>query len=366
MSKVDPASRGSTKLLTSLVSLPTTMRAVQLIATGQPLADKELPIPKPAPGEVLVRVRAAGICHSDAHYRSGTGGDMAPPVTLGHEIAGEVVALGDAVETVHVGGRVAIDYLVSCGNCRHCRDGQERLCDKAAMVGKHRPGGFAEYVLVPQHNVLPLPDAVRWEQGAVLMCAGATALHALRRVHLKAGETVVIYGCGGLGIMAVQLARILGAGQILAVDLVAAKLDAAASLGAVPVLAGARDSVGQVRELTAGRGVDVALEFIGSPATMEQAVRSLAPMGRAALAGITQQPLALNPYLDIVGREAEILGVMDHTADELAELLALAADGLLDTAVAGSKTVSLEADAINQVLDNLNSNRAAIRTVISP
>ncbi len=342
------------------------MKAVRLVATGRPLELQEVPVPTPGPHEVLVRVGAAGICHSDAHYRAGTSSTRRP-LTLGHEIAGTVERAGESVFHLAAGERVCAHYLATCGTCGYCRGGHEQFCDTGQMVGKHRDGGFAEFVVLPAASVLPLPEAVSFAHGAVMMCSSATSLHALRQARFAAGETVAVFGIGGLGASAVQLARALGAAAVYAVDLAPAKLALAESFGAVPVNAAAGDAADQIRALTAGRGVDVALELIGLPLTMRQAVRVLAPRGRAALAGITEISIDVAPYHELINREAELIGVSDHLRSELPELLALAARGALDLSRIVTRTVPLDAVAINGVLDELERfGNAAVRTVVVP
>jgi propanol-preferring alcohol dehydrogenase len=338
-------------------------RAVRLAAPGRVLEDARLEMPAPGPGEVLVRVKAAGICHSDAHYRSGVGSTR-PPLTLGHEVAGVVAAVGSGVSSPRAGERVCLHYLISCGACRECRAGREQLCASGEMIGKDRDGGFAELIRIPARNAHPLPDAIPFEHGAILMCSSATALHALRRARVGTGDTVAVFGIGGLGVSAVQLARALGAAAVYAVDVNAAKLALATSLGATPVDARAADPVQAIRNATGGRGVDAALELIGSARTMEQAVEVLAPRGRAALAGLTQERMSVAPYRDILNREAEILGVSDHLAAEIAELMQFVSRGELDLAQAITRVVPLTAAAINGVLDGLESLRDDVRCVV--
>jgi D-arabinose 1-dehydrogenase-like Zn-dependent alcohol dehydrogenase len=346
-------------------ALSKSCRAVRLRAPGLPLEDATLDAPAPGSGEILVRVKAAGICHSDAHYRSGVGSTR-HPLTLGHEVAGVVESVGVGVSTPRIGDRVCLHYLVTCGECRDCRAGREQFCATGEMIGKDRDGGYAEFIRVPARNAHPLPEAIPFEHGAILMCSSATALHALRKARVAAGETVAVFGVGGLGVSALQLARALGAGTVFAVDLNPAKLALAKRLGAVPIDAKAGDPVAAVREATSGRGVDAALELIGSARAMEQAVRSLAPQGRAALAGLTQERLSVAPYRDILGREAEIIGVSDHLAGEIGELMGFVARGELDLGEAVTKIVPLEASAIGAVLDGLEAFRDEVRCVIRP
>jgi len=337
-----------------------------MVDVGRPLELQDIAARDPGPGEILVRVRAAGICHSDAHYRRGLS-PMGPlPLTLGHEIAGVVERVGADVGLHGSGDRVCLHYLLTCGACAHCRAGRETFCTSGAMLGHHVDGGFAETITLPARNAVRLPEHIAFEHGAVLMCSSATALHALRKARLQRGERVAVFGFGGLGASAVQLARALGAAEVFAVDVVRGKLALAESLGAVAVDATLGDPVTRLMDLTRGAGVDVALDFVGVPDVMRQAVRCLAPQGRAVLVALSDQRLELDPYREILGREAELIGSNDHTLAEITELIGFVERGALDLTPAVSATVPLDAAAINGVLDALEQGRAGVRTVVVP
>jgi 2-desacetyl-2-hydroxyethyl bacteriochlorophyllide A dehydrogenase len=342
------------------------MKAVRLIKTGSPLKEVEIEIPSIGVHDVLIRVKAAGICHSDAHYRAGVSPVNSLPLTIGHEVAGVVEETGADVEGYTAGDRVCLHYLVTCGQCAFCEGGTEQFCAAAQMIGKHRDGGYAEFIVVPERSVFRLPDEIPFEQGAILMCSSATSLHALNKARLRPGETVAIFGIGGLGISAVQLARHFGAAEVFAVDINPGKLELAERFGAIPVNASAGNPVEQLRELTRGRGVDVALELVGLPVTMRQAVQSLAILGRAALVGLTRETFEVAPYSELLNKEAEILGVSDHLASEIPLLLDLARTGKLDLSSGIIRTVPLEARAINGVLDRLEKFGNDVRVVVTP
>lgn len=342
------------------------MKAVQLVEIGRPLEMQEVPLPPVGEGDVLVRIRAAGICHSDAHYRAGISPVGPLPQTLGHEIAGVVEGVGPAVRSLRPGDRVCLHYLITCGECPYCRRGTEQFCVQGEMVGKHRDGGYAEYITVPARSVVPLPDEIPFEHGAVLMCSSATSFHALRKARLAPGETVAVFGVGGLGMSAVQLARAFGALEVYAVDIHAGKLALAEKYGAVPVDAAVHDPVAELQRLTNGQGVDVALELIGLPTTMRQAVQVLAPFGRAVLVGIADRPLQVDTYREILGKEAEVIGSSDHLLTELPLLLEFVRRGRLDLSEVVTRTIPLEAEAVNQTLDALERFAGDVRTVITP
>lgn len=341
------------------------MKAVRLIEPGRPLEGREIEVPAVGARDVLIRTMAAGICHSDAHYRAGVLGAEIP-VTPGHEVAGVVVEVGAEVARLAPGDRVCLHYLATCGDCAFCRAGREQFCVAGEMFGKVRDGGYAEHVLAPARSVFPLPAEVPFEHGAVMMCSSATSLHALRKARFAAGETVACFGAGGLGVSAVQLARALGAREVFAVDLDRAKLDLAGRLGAIPVDAGADDAAAEIRRRTGGAGVDVALELVGLPRTMRQAVRSLAVGGRAALAGITDEAFPIDSFADLLAREAEVIGVSDHLASEIPLLTDLVRSGRVDLSHAVTETVPLDAAAVNGVLDRLERFEGGVRAVIVP
>lgn len=342
------------------------MKAVRLVQAGRPLERHDIPVPQPGPRDVLVRVKAAGICHSDAHYRAGKSRVHPLPLTLGHEVAGVVEELGADVDTYRAGERVCLHYLATCGVCEWCAQEHEQFCTTGQMIGKYRDGGYAEFIVIPARSVFKLPDEIPFEHGAIMMCSSATSLHALHKARMQPGETVAVFGVGGLGSSAIQLAKALGASEVFAVDIQPGKLELAGQLGAVQVNARETDAVEAIRQLTHGRGVDVALELIGLPLTMQQAVRSLAIKGRAALAGITEKTFAVSPYYELINREAEIIGVSDHLANEIPLLLDFARSGKLNFANLVTRTVPLDAAAINDTLDRLENFGEDVRVVIKP
>jgi D-arabinose 1-dehydrogenase-like Zn-dependent alcohol dehydrogenase len=341
------------------------LKAVQLTEIGRPLERRDVPVPALQDGDVLVRVRAAGICHSDAHYRAGVSYAGPLPLTLGHEVAGEVAATGAGVTRVNTGDRVCLHYLVTCGQCHYCNMGQEQFCVRGQMIGKHRDGGYAEYIAVPERGVIALPAEIPFDHAAIMMCSSSTSFHALRKARLQPGETVAVFGAGGLGMSAIQLARALGALRVFAVDLDAGRLALAERLGAAPVDAQAADPAVEIKRLNGGRGVDVALDFVGIPATLRPAIASLAPFGRAVAVGLGDQPVPIYPYQEIINREAEIIGCSDHLASEIPLLTELVRRGALDLAPVVTDVIPLDAAAINAALDRLERYGAGgVRTVI--
>jgi len=332
------------------------MRAVRLTAPTHRLAEFYIEATPLGPDDVEVRVKAAGICRSDVHYRAGTRPVPRLPITPGHEIAGTVSSVGTGVSGVAVGDRVALNYLISCGDCEPCLIGLEQFCTTGQILGLSRDGGYAESVVVPARNAFRIPDSLPMEVAAIMMCSSATSLHALRRGRFLPGETVAVFGCGGLGMSAIKIAIALGAERVYGVDINTDKLAMVEELGAVPV---PFDQAGTV-------SVDVALELVGLPATMKAAVACLAVRGRAVAVGITHDPFPLDSFGDLVLREAEVIGSSDHLADEIDELIDMFDRGLLDLSDVVTSTIPLEAATINEAMDRLETFQGGVRTVITP
>jgi D-arabinose 1-dehydrogenase-like Zn-dependent alcohol dehydrogenase len=232
------------------------------------------------------------------------------------------------------------------------------------MIGKNRDGGYAEFIKVPGRNVFALPDQIPFEVGAIMMCSSATALHALNKARLKAGESIAIFGFGGLGFSALQLARAFDCDRIFVVEINPAKLASIEMLGAVAIDANKGNPVEQITDATNGKGVNISLEFIGSAKTMQQAVRCLGALGRAALVGLTAETMSILPYTELINKEAEVIGVSDHLAAELPTLIEFARSGKLRFPSDALRLVDLDAEQINASLDGFQNPIDHIRTVI--
>lgn len=342
------------------------MKAIRFTGAKQPLEMQEIPIPEIGERDILVKVKAAGICHSDAHYRAGISPVRPVPLTLGHEVAGVVEKIGAQVTSTKVGDRVALHYNISCGDCYHCSTGNDQFCEKVLMLGHYTNGGYAEYISVPARNAIQLPDEIPFEQGATLMCASATAFHALRKSRLKGGERVAIFGVGGLGQSAVQLAKAFGAIEVYAVDINEDKLNLAKQYGAIPVNGKKVDAVSEIKKLTHGKGVDVAIEMIGLQQTMKQAIQVAGVMGRVVIVGLSNKLIEIDTYNELIGNEVELIGSNDHHLQELPLLVEMARKKVLDTTHIVTRTIPLDVDAINHILDELENFSGDVRTVIVP
>ena len=322
-----------------------TMEACVLREFGGPerLRRERVARPVPGPGELLIRVRACGVCGHDLLARRGALGGTLPRI-LGHEIAGVVEQVGATVAGVAVGERVVLNQRRSCWNCSACRAGRPNHCTAGpGFLGEDLPGGYAEYVITGPAEVVRLPDEVGDAEAAVLPCGVVTALHALRRVRLEAGETVAVIGAaGGVGIHAVALARLSGA-RVVAVTRAQDKLDQLSAAGAdVAVAAGGDTMVAAVREAVGGT-VDAVVDCVG--ATVAQSVRLLRHGGRLAIVGnVDAAAVALQPGLLIL-KEIDVVGSSHGTPADLALAVELVRRGQIKPVVAGEVPLDGAAEA---------------------
>ncbi len=342
------------------------MKAVRMVGINKPLELQEIPIPEIGERDILVRVKAAGICHSDAHYRAGLSAVGFLPITLGHEVAGVVEKMGSQVTNVKAGDRVCLHYLITCGDCYYCSRGNEQFCTHGKMIGHHTNGGYAEFIAIPARNAIHLPDEIPFEQGATLMCASATAFHALLKARIKPGDKVAVFGVGGLGQSAIQLAKAFGATKVFAIDINEDKLKLARTHRAIPINGKIQDPVAEIKKQTNGTGADVAIEMIGLPVTQKQALQCAGPLGRVVLVGLSNKEISVNTYSEILGNEVELIGSNDHLLHELPHLIEFTSQKMLDVSKVVSRTIPLDAGAINQTLDALEKFDAGVRTVIIP
>lgn len=338
------------------------MRAVQFLGPRKPLSVSEVERPVPPPGHVLVAVEAAGVCGTELHFRDGLLTPAKTPIVLGHEVAGAVAELGGGVTGWAEGDRVAVHYFHSCRHCRPCRTGLEHLCDQPeGFLAFVTDGGFAEFVSVPASALVGVPGPLSAAEAAPLCCAATTALHALGVAELSAGDSAVVYGCGGVGLALVQILRLAGI-RTLAVSRSAMKLTAARELGADTVIDASAGAVAdQVREATGGRGADAVFELVGTTETMGESIAALAKRGRLVFVGYSFDALEVSP-LALVVPELSIRTSVGNTHAELTDALALAADGRVRPIV--HETAPLE-DA-DRVLDELAAGRVVGRSVLTP
>jgi propanol-preferring alcohol dehydrogenase len=312
------------------------------------LADVQAPAP--GPGEVLVRVHAAGVCGTDLHILDGMIKPDPYPMTIGHEAAGVVAEAGEGAK-LRAGDRVAVYNKLFCGWCEQCLAGRPNICDtEPGQLGFNMDGGDAEYVAVPERNLVPGPDSVNFATAAVLTCAGMTAVHATKLSGLRLGQTAVVDGIGGVGILVTQAARQAGA-RVIAVADSEQKRQFALEYGATDgVVVAAPDDYEKlpsaVRELTGGRGADVFFELVGTTGSMTAGVRCLAKGGRFVSTGYTDQPLNVHP-IEFILSETSLVATVAATRQDLADAIGLAATGAMTVPIAGRFPLGGVSDALD-------------------
>ncbi len=340
------------------------MKAAVFYAANEPLRVEEIPTPTPGPGEVLVKVAACGLCHTDLHYIDhGVPTFKAPPLVLGHEISGTVAAIGAGTTRWQEGDRVLLPAVYGCGQCAMCRTGRENVCEKMVMFGNNVDGGYAEYVLAPAKDLLSLPEELPLVESAIIADAVTTPYHAVvNRGAVKPGDRVVVFGCGGIGLNLVQVAAAVGA-QVIAIDIVDGKLEWARRLGAQTTLNAAQieriDK--EIRKLTGG-GADIGFEAIGNPVTQAQTFSCLRTGGRFVVVGYSAKPMTLDTGR-VMYREMEVIGSLGCRAVDYPRVLELARQGKIK--VEELVTARFPLEDINTALDVLRKGEG-VRSVVVP
>ncbi|WP_211354948.1 alcohol dehydrogenase catalytic domain-containing protein [Blastococcus colisei] len=309
---------------------------------------------------MLIDVAAAGVCGTELHFLDGLLTPARTPITLGHEVAGVVAEVGDGVEDVAVGDRVAVHYRHACHRCRSCQAGNDHLCDAPlGFLAFASDGGFAEQVVVPASAVVRVPDGLDLAVAATLCCSGTTALHAVGVAGVRAGADAVVYGTGGVGLALVQVLREAGARPI-AVARDPQRLRLARELGAEVTVDGSGDVEAPIREATGGAGADVVFELVGTRETSAAALASLGKRGTLVYVGYSFDTVEISP-LSLVVPEQRIVTSVGNRRSELVEALDLGARGLLRTTVDEHFL-----DDAPRVLDELRAGRIVGRAVLRP
>jgi len=342
------------------------MRAARFYKVKESLKIDLIPIPKLGSGHVLVNVKACGICGSDIHIvYEGVTPTAYFPITLGHEPSGVITDLGPEVKGWKVGERVTVNPFLTCGKCINCLSGNSQICFSRRVIGIHTEGGLAEFLKIPAENLVRLPVNIPFDQGGIAVDAVATPFHAItKRGGLKVGERVAIFGCGGLGIHGVQIAKVCGASLVIAVDAIDPALERAKKVGADEVINPKREKpFEKIKELTGGMGVDLALEFIGLKETIDQAVRCVREGGRVVVVGLGPDAVVLPPPTQIVRSELSLLGSYGSTTSEIQSVIDLVASGKLD--LSDSITERFRLEEVNKGLNHLHKKIGSpIRIVI--
>ena len=337
------------------------MKAAVLHEFKRPLSLEEVDRPKVCDEEVLIEVEACGVCHSDLHVADGDwtqlAGIVKKPLVLGHEIAGRVVEKGATVEELQIGDRVGVPWVHwTCGECEFCRDGNENLCVKQKITGVTVDGGFAEFVKAPAAHALKIPENLSFAEAAPLFCAGVTVYRAIKHARISRGQRLAVFGIGGLGHIAVQIGRALGA-EVTAVDISDQKLALAKSLGASNTLNAASSDV--VKALRGNGGVHVALVASAAKAAYDQAFYGVRPTGMLLAVGLPAENICFPPIMMAAG-EVRIQASAVGTRQDLREILEMAAAGEVRCLTATRPLMQA-----NEVMDELRRGRIAGRVVLT-
>ena len=338
------------------------MKAAVLHEFKAPLKVEDVPRPQIAADEVLIAVEACGVCHSDLHVVEGDwkqfAGIVKRPLILGHEVAGRVAELGPDVRDLKIGDRVGVPWLYwSCGECEFCREGNENLCVKQSITGVTVDGGFAEFLKVRASHATRIPESLSALEAAPLFCAGVTVHRALKHAKISPGQRLAIFGVGGLGHLAIQLGRALGA-EITAIDISDSKLEMARSLGAARTLNAKASDV--AKEFRRSGGAHVALVTSGSRAAYDTAFAALRPTGMLLVVGLPAEDICFPPIM-MAAREVRIQASAVGTREDLREVLALAAQGKVRCEVAARPL-----SQVNEVLDQMRRGEISGRIAVTP
>ncbi|NOG53708.1 MAG: alcohol dehydrogenase catalytic domain-containing protein [Planctomycetes bacterium] len=325
---------------------------------------EDIPTPTISDDQILVKVAACGACHTDLHYlEHGVPTFKKPPIVLGHEASGIVSEIGSNVTNVQVGQRVLIPAVLTCGKCQFCRMGRENICSAMMMLGNHFDGAYAEYVAVPSKDVLDLPESIPLEEASVIADALSTPYHAVKnRAQVRPGDTVVVFGCGGVGINAVQLATAAG-GKVIAVDLSERKLEWAKEFGAAETVNASQvDRVSkEIKKLTGG-GADIAIEVIGNPRTIEEAFESVRIGGRLCVVGYTHEAISIVAG-KIMFKELEVVGSLGCRPVDYIPLIRMVEQGRIDVKRMVTHRFSL--DDIDKAFEVMKQG-TSLRSIIVP
>ncbi len=322
------------------------MKALQLTGKCE-FEYKDVPVPEFKADEVLIEVKACGICGSDFHAIDGSSGRRIPPIIMGHEASGVISQVGEAVDASlwKKGDRVTFDSTVYCGDCWYCRQGDVNLCEDRIVLGVscgdyRRDGAFAEYVAVPSHILYSMPDDLSFEKAAMTEPV-SVVVHAVNRTPMKLGANVVVVGAGMIGLLLIQALRAAGCGKIFAIDLESDRLELAKELGAdIGILADSDDIPGQIIALTENRGADHTFEAVGITPTVNTAIKSVRKGGSVTLVG-NLQPVVDFPLQEVVTRQISLIGSC-ASAGEYPECLDLVARGAIKVDRIISEVAKLE------------------------
>lgn len=338
------------------------MKAAVFEEVNKPLIIKDIPTPQISDDEILVKVVACGVCHTDLHYIDhGVSTFKKPPLVLGHETSGIIEETGKTAKRFKKGDRVLLPAVFTCGYCKMCRSGRENICENMTMLGNSIDGAYAEYIKVPEKDVILMPDEIPLEEGCIIADAISTPYHAvINRAEIKPSERVIVFGCGGVGINVVQIASMVGA-EVIACDIDDKKLETAKLLGAKYTLNPAKTAIRDFLKQNGGV-VEAAFEVIGKPETIEAAYKTLGIGGRLCIIGYTNQNITINP-VKIMFYEQEIFGSIGCRPVDYPKIISLVKNGVLklNNLIANK----YELADINKAFDELRQSQV-LRNIILP
>ena len=340
------------------------MKAVVFHGKDVGLKVEDIPVPTIGDDQILVKVAACGVCHTDLHYiEHGVPTFKKPPIVLGHEASGIVEQAGAKVTNVKTGQRVLIPAVLTCGHCTACRHGRENICSNMQMLGNHFDGAYAEYVAVPAKDVLDLPEAIPLEEASIIADAISTPYHAVKnRAQVKPGDTVVVFGCGGVGINAVQMASAAG-GYVIAVDVNPRKLEWATEFGAAQTInAQEVERVSKAVKKLTGGGADIAMEVIGNPRTIEEAFECVRVGGRLVVVGYTHEKISVVAG-KIMFKEIEVVGSLGCRPVDYVPLIRMVGQGKID--VKRQVTHRFSLDELGKAFDVMKEG-LSLRSIVIP
>ncbi|MDH5440060.1 MAG: alcohol dehydrogenase catalytic domain-containing protein [Candidatus Bathyarchaeota archaeon] len=325
---------------------------------------EEVPKPDPGPNDVLVRVKAAGICGSDLHAYEGISKRRVPPLIMGHEIAGEIAEIGGHVEGSQIGDRVVIQPVLSCGECEQCRSGNENVCRNIRFLGLHVSGGFAEYVMAPARNCYTMPSRLRFEE-ACLAEPLSVAVHVVNNVPVGVNGTILIVGAGVVGSMVTQVARLRTSGKIIVTDILDSRLDLAKKLGADIMINPQKKNVAEeIHRITGGRGVDVSIEVVGIESTVQDALASVKKGGTTIAIGLLEKSMKID-VMRLVSSELKLLGSYLYNDCDFRSSINLIAEGKVNLQPYLTRILALD-DALKGFGEMATNKEKILKVILRP
>ena len=331
---------------------------------GKEIRIEEVPKPDPGPNEVLVRVKATGICGSDLHAYEGISKRRVPPLIMGHEIAGEIAEIGGHVKGSQIGDRVVVQPVLSCGECEQCRSGNENICRNIRFLGLHVPGGFAEYVKAPAKNCYTMPSRLRFEE-ACLTEPLSVAVHVVNNVPVGVNGTILIVGAGVVGSMVTQVARARTSGKVIVTDVLGSRLDLAKKLGADITINPQKKNVPEeIHRITEGRGVDVSIEVVGIESTIQDALASVKKGGTTIAIGLLEKSIRID-VMSLVSSESKLLGSYLYNDCDFRSSINLITEGKVNLQPYLTRILALD-DALKGFEEMATNKGKTLKVILRP